>query len=302
MALPGRWDRYAARWRTSPAADFANRFQAIDLPTHAASLAFYALLSLAPLLVLVLWITASLYPVAQDAVLDQIRDLAGRDAHDVADTVLDNAREQPDVGSFAGFGSALLLLIGASTVFARLQATLNEIFATDAAHLGGGPVAWLRKRVFSFGVVLALGFLMLVSTLLSTAVQLAFANVPSVVPVLGDTLALLLYILVFALLYHYLPDRRVRWRQALTGGLVTAALFVTGRWAIGVYLARAAPGSAYGSFGSLVILLVWMYYAALIFFTGALITAMTDPEVSSRRAARSANASGTTSSSRGPPS
>src|SRR6187402_959025 len=112
MAVPSRWDRYAARWHGSPAAEFAHRFQAIDLPTHAASLAFYALLSLAPLLVLVLWLTASLYPVAQDAVLDQIRELAGRDVHDVADTVLDNAKDQPDVGSFAGFWSTLLLFIG----------------------------------------------------------------------------------------------------------------------------------------------------------------------------------------------
>src|SRR3546814_1129914 len=78
--------------------------------------------------------------------------------------------------------------------------------------------------------------------------------------------------IAFAFLYHYLPDRRVRWRQALLGGLITAGLFVLGRWAIGLYLSEAAPGSAYGSMGALVLLLVWMYYAAAVFFIGALIT------------------------------
>jgi membrane protein len=279
-----RWRQWADRWRRSRAARFVDRFQAIDLPTQAASLAFYALLSLAPLLVLVLWLTASLYPSAQDALLDQMQGFAGRDARDVARTVIENAERQPGVGSLAGFWSTVLLFIGASTVFARLQSTLNEIFVTDATQLRGGAVAWLRKRLFSFGVVLALGFLLLVSMLLTTAVQLAFANVPSLVPALGNAVTLLLYVLAFALLYHWLPDRRVRWKQALAGGVVTSAMFVFGRWAIGVYLARAAPGSAYGSFGTLVILLVWMYYAALIFFTGALITAVTDPAVPSGRA------------------
>ncbi|WP_425456430.1 YihY/virulence factor BrkB family protein [Arenimonas terrae] len=278
------WRQWATRWRSSRAARFVDRFQAIDLPTQAASLAFYALLSLAPLLVLVLWLTASLYPSAQGALLDQMQEFAGRDARDVARTVIENAERQPGVGSLAGFWSTVLLFVGASTVFARLQSTLNQIFVTDATHLRGGAVAWLRKRLFSFGVVLALGFLLLVSMLLTTAVQLAFANVPSLVPALGNAVTLLLYVLAFALLYHWLPDRRVRWKQALAGGLVTSAMFVFGRWAIGVYLARAAPGSAYGSFGTLVILLVWMYYAALIFFAGALITAVTDPAVPPGRA------------------
>jgi membrane protein len=277
------WQPWATRWRRSRAAVFVDRFQAIDLLTHAASLAFYALLSLAPLLVLLLWLSASLYPSAQDALLGQMQALAGRDARDVAATVLENAERQPGVGSLAGFWSTALLFVGASTVFARLQATLNAIFVTDPTQLQGGVVAWLRKRLFSFGVVLALGFLLLVSMLLTTAVQLAFARVPSLVPALGNAITLLLYVLAFALLYHWLPDRRVRWKQALVGGLVTSAMFVLGRWAIGVYLARATPGSAYGSFGTLVILLVWMYYAALIFFTGALITAVTDPTVPTGR-------------------
>ena len=87
---------------------------------------------------------------------------------------------------------------------------------------------------------------------------------------------LAIYVVSFTFLYHYLPDRQVQWRQAFLGGAITAALFVLGRYLIGLYIAQAAPGSAYGSMGALVILLVWMYYAAVVFFVGALLTAVID--------------------------
>lgn len=271
-----RFDVLAKRVEESLLVSLGKRFVEIDLLTHAASLSFYALLSLAPLLVLVLWLTASLYPSAQQALLAQVAELAGAGAEEVARTVIDSAEDRPDIGSLAGIWSTGLLFVGATAVFARLQATLNLIFHTDGDRLPGGLGNWLKKRVFSFGVVFALGFLLLVSMLLTTVLQLAFANLPSLLPALGNTATLLLYVFAFALLYHYLPDRRVRWRQAFLGGAMTASLFVLGRWAIGVYLAQAAPGSAYGSFGTLVLLLVWMYYAALVFFVGALITAVID--------------------------
>ncbi|WP_344759888.1 YihY/virulence factor BrkB family protein [Luteimonas lutimaris] len=252
------------------------RFVETDLLTHAAALSFYTLISLAPLLVLLLWLAASLYPSAQDELMRQVGDLAGTGARDVAATVIANAQTRPDVGSLAGLWSTALLFVGATAVFARLQAALNLIFRGDAHELPGGLWAWLRKRVLSFGVVLSLGFLLIVSMSLTTALQVVFAWLPAILPVLGNLTSLALYTAAFAFLYHYLPDRRVRWRQALLGGLVTSGLFVLGRWAIGLYLAQAAPGSAYGSMGALVLLLVWMYYAAAVFFLGALITAVID--------------------------
>lgn len=273
-AATGRLKALSARVGDSLAGQAARRFVEIDLLTHAASLSFYTMLSLAPLLVLVLWLTASLYPSAQAALMDQIGAIGGDSAREVARTVVDNAEARPDIGSLAGWWSTLLLFIGATAVFARLQATLNRIFHTDTDALPGGLLTWLRKRIFSFGIVFALGFLLLVSMLLATALQVALANLPSLLPVLANAVTAVMYALVFALLYHYLPDRRVRWRRAFVGGAITAALFVAGRWAIGLYIGQAAPGSAYGSFGTLVILLVWMYYAALVFFVGALITAV----------------------------
>lgn len=267
-----------------PAA-LAKRFLETDLMAQAASLAFYALLSLAPLLVLLLWLTASLYPSAQEQLIGQIGQLAGSSAESVAQTVIDNASEQPGVGSLAGLWSTLLLFVGATAVFARLQTVLNLIFHTDAQALEGF-LTWLRKRVFSIGVVLALGFLLLVSMTLTTALQVMFARMPSVLPILGTLASLAVYVLAFAFLYHYLPDRRVRWRQALLGGAITAALFSGGRYLIGLYIAEAAPGSAYGSMGTLVILLVWIYYATLVFFIGALITAVIDERAEKRRRLR----------------
>ena len=276
MRIPARFQPLVERLQQSLPVALARRFAEADLLTHAAALSFYTLLSLAPLLVLLLWLAASLYPSAQEALVGQMADLAGQGARDVAQTVISNAERQPDIGSLAGIWSTALLFASATIVFARLQTALNLIFHGDAREIPGGLWPWVRKRVLSFGVVLALGFLLIVSMSLTTVMQVVFARLPTILPVLGNLSSLALYTVAFALLYHYLPDRRVRWRQAVVGGLITSGLFVLGRWAIGLYLSEAAPGSAYGSMGTLVLLLVWMYYAAVVFFIGALITAVID--------------------------
>jgi len=281
MDLDPRLRKYLDRVQRSLPLALANRFIEIDLLTQAASLSFYALLSLAPLLVLLLWLTASLYPPAQQALVSQVGQLAGGSSASVAQTVIDNATAQPGVGTMAGGWSTLLLFLGATAVFAQLQNALNLIFHTDRQRLSG-IVPWLKKRVFSFGVVLALGFLLLVSMIATTALQVAFARLPSLLPVVGYVTTLLVYVLAFAFLYRYLPDRLVAWRQAILGGVITALLFALGRYAIGLYISEAAPGSAYGSMGALVVLLVWMYYASVVFFVGALITAVIDERARAR--------------------
>ncbi len=269
------------RFQASLAGALLQRFVEAGLMTQAASLAFYALLSLAPLLVLLLWITASMYPPSQQSLIDQIGELAGPGAGTVAETVIRNATDQPSMGSLAGAWSTALLFVGATVVFAQLQGALNLIFRTERQRFTGLP-AWLRKRVFSLGVVLAIGFLLIISMVATTALQIAFARLPSLLPVVGYATTFLLYVVTFAFLYHYLPDRRVAWPQAFLGGAITAALFATGRWAIGLYLAQTAPGSAYGSMGALVLLLVWIYYGSVVFFIGALLTAVIDERANAR--------------------
>ncbi|MET0131872.1 MAG: YihY/virulence factor BrkB family protein [Stenotrophomonas chelatiphaga] len=267
--------KYVDRLNRSFPMAVLNRFIEVDVLSQAAAVSFYALLSMAPLLVLLLWLTASLYPPAQQALVDQIGTAAGSSVAVVAETVLKNADQQPSIGSLAGIWSTLLLFIGATAVFAQLQGALNLIFRTSGERLDG-LAAWLRKRVFSFGVVLALGLLLVVSMTATTMLQVAFAQLPSLLPALGYISTLLLYTVAFAFMYHYLPDRRVAWRQAFIGGAITSALFALGRYGIGVYIAQVAPGSAYGSMGALVISLVWIYYAMVVFFVGALMTSVID--------------------------
>lgn len=261
--------------RGSLAAALLRRFSDADVLAQSAALAFYALLSLAPLLLLLLWLTASAVPSARDALIRQLGLLAGGEAQRVAATVLDNASQRPDTGSVAGWWSIVLLSVGATAVFGQLQNALNRIFRTDATKLPGLP-AWLRKRVFSFGLVFGLGFLLLVSMTVNTALQLLFGRMEWLLPVMASVATWLVYALGFALMYHYLPDRHVRWRRAVGGGAFTAALMLAGRAVIGWYLERSDPGSAYGSMGALVITLVWIYYAGLIVFIGAVLTAVVD--------------------------
>jgi len=250
------------------------RFLDSDVITQAAALAFYAALSLAPLMLLLLWLTAS-SPSAQAAVIAQVGLLVGPEAQSVARAVLAQAASTPDTGSIAGWWSITLLLLGASAVFAQLQDALNRIFRTDATALPG-LWNWLRKRLLSFGLVLAVVFLLVVSMSLTTLLDLAVGRFAQGETVAATLAALLVYALTFALMYHFLPDRRVRWRLALAGGVLTAVLFMAGRAAIAWYLARQSTSSAYGAMGALVLAMLWVYYAAMILFGGAVVTATID--------------------------
>ena len=275
-------EAFIRKARGSLPAALLHRFIDADLLAQSAALALYAILSLAPLLLILVWATNAILPGAQDALMQQIALLAGTEAEQVARTIVSNARDRPDTGSIAGWWSLGLLLVGATAVFAQLQDVLNKVFRTDATHLPG-PMAWLSKRVFSLGLVFAVGFLLVVSMTVSTVLQLVFARVDWMLPLMATIAAWLVYALSFALMYHYLPDRRVGWRLALGGGAATALLFLLGRAALAWYLARSDPGSAYGAMGTIVLALVWIYYAAMIVFVGALITAVVDERVKARR-------------------
>ena len=251
------------------------RFLDADLVAQSAALAFYAIVSLAPLLLLLLWFTQALLPSGQQALLEQIGLLTGAEGRRVAAAILDASRRMPDPQSIAGWGSIAALCFGATLVFGQLQEVLNRLFRTEARKLPGLR-AWLHKRVFSLGLVLAVGFLLLVSLTVNTVLQLAFSRVDQALPLVGQAASYLVYTLAFALMYHYVPDREVRWRMAIAGGAMTAAMFAVGRWVIALYLERADPASAYGSMGTLALAMLWIYYAGLVVFLGALLTAVLD--------------------------
>lgn len=271
-----------ARMEQSWPGKFVQRFVDYDILALAAALSFYTLLSLAPLVLMVLWLTTALYPSAQDEFFRQIGLLAGSQVESTARLIVANAENRPGTGSFAALLGTIALLIGASAVFGQLQAALNRVFRSDAKRLGG-LAAWLRKRLLSFGMVISVGFLLVVSMAVQAALQLLIAYVPDLLPVFAAVASFVLYTLVFAAMYRWLPDRPVSKGRSVLGGALTAGLFMLGRSAIGLYLGQASLGTAYGPAGGLVIMLVWMYYCAVVFLLGALITAMLDEHARVRR-------------------
>jgi membrane protein len=197
---------------------------------------------------------------------------AGRD---LTTSILTTA--SPQGGALATIIGLVTLFIGATAVFGELQATLNLIWEVQPAPTSGvwaGIGAWLRERIFSLALVFALAFLLLVSLVISAALASAAALFHGPEQALLSRLlelavSLLVLTFVFALLYKYVPDAEIGWRDVWRCGLLTAVLFTLGKTAIGVYLGQASVGSAYGAAGSMVVLRVWVYYSALIMFFGA---------------------------------
>jgi membrane protein len=243
----------------------------------AASLAYYTALSLAPLVLLIVGLVGLVVDRQQVAgqLAAQLESLMGPAGRELVHAILTTTT--PQGGTWATVVGLVTLVIGATAVFGELQATLNLIWEVRPAPTGGvwaGIWALLKERLFSLTLVFALTFLLLVSLVVSAALSAAAALVQGpeqalLSRLLELTASLLVLTFVFALLFTYVSDAEIRWRDVWLGGVVTAVLFTLGKTAIGYYLGQASVGSAYGAAGSLVVLLVWVYYSALIFFFGA---------------------------------
>jgi membrane protein len=244
-----------------------------------AALAFYCAFSLAPLLIIIValagWIVGD--EVAYSYVGSQLTMLFGAQS---AKLVLDAMRgAQSADGLLATMVSIVMLLIGASTVFSALETALQQVWGgrLPASRNWRG---FLRARLVSFGFILAIGFLLLVSLTLTTALAALrgyvlrhFQGMVGVFASLDFVISIVLGTGLVSLMYRYLPARRLAWRHVLIGALVTALLFHIGRWAIGLYLGRATQPTAYGAAASFAALLLWLYYSAQIFLFGAEFTA-----------------------------
>jgi membrane protein len=243
----------------------------------AASLAYYTALSLAPLVLLIVGVVGLILDRQQVAnqLIAQIEGLIGSAGRELVTSILTTS--SPHDGALATLIGILTLFIGATAVFGELQATLNLIWEVQPAPIDRvwtGIWVWLRTRIFSLALVLALAFLLLISLVISAALASAAAmwHGPEralLSRLLELAVSLLVLTFVFALLYKYVPDAKIGWRDVWLGGLITSALFTLGKTAIGFYLGQASVGSAYGAAGSMVVLLVWVYYSALIMFFGA---------------------------------
>jgi membrane protein len=248
-----------------------------------AALAFYTILSLSPLLVLGVAIAGLFFDRSgvSRQVTAQLQDLIGPTGAQAVSATLESAQKSSGQGITATALSLLVLFISASGVFVELRSALNKIWDVDPDSQSGIK-GMLRERIFTFGMVLAVGFLLIASLILSAILAAAstfLGNViamPGLVAALIDLLISLVGVAaVFALMYRYVPATTVSWRQAWVGGGLTALLFTVGKYLLGIYLAKAAPGSAYGAAGSVVVLIIWVYYTAQIVFFGAEFTHVT---------------------------
>ncbi|HUP93194.1 MAG TPA: YihY/virulence factor BrkB family protein [Solimonas sp.] len=234
----------------------------------AASIAYYATLSLAPLILLSLAVIGALYPSAQQQFVTEIGNLVGPKGAEVVKTIVESTDQRPDLQKLAGWSGVALLLFGASTVFAQLQDALNRIWNLRALQR---PGAWgfVRRRVLSAGVLMGLLFLTIVSFVVQAGLSAFGGSEELLAKVLWAALSLLLYSCLFTALYRWLPAARLPWGTVIRGGVLTTGLFLLGRCAIGVYLARTDAAGAFGAAGAVVIWLIWAYYSALVFLLSA---------------------------------
>ncbi len=246
-------------------------------PSMGAALAYYTLFSIAPLLLIVIAIAGLVFgaEAAQNAVVAQLDGLIGHEGAVAIQGLLRSASE-PTRGMVATIVGAVTLVIGATTVFAELQSDLDRVWEVPAAKKTAGIWALLRQRLLSFGMVLVLGLLMLVSLVLSAAVAALgrwwgnwFGGWEVVLQVVNFAVSFAIVTGLFAAMYKIMPRADIAWRDVWIGAVVTALLFTLGKFLIGLYLGKSEVTSGFGAAGSLVVLLIWVYYSAQIFLLGA---------------------------------
>jgi membrane protein len=252
-----------------------NGFLEDEALTRGAAIAFYTVTSIAPVLLIVVAIAGLVFgrEAALGAITGQLGDLMGHDSAKLLQTAITNAAS-PTHSVVASIIGIVTLLITASGVFGEMQSALNVIW--KAKPKTGTISRLVRARTASLGLVAALGFLLIVSLVVSTALQ-AFADyLNDILPFAHALLAIINFIISFVLLavlfaaiYKVLPDRPLRWRDVIVGAVLTALLFTIGKFLISFYLGSSSMTSTYGAAGSLILLLLWVYYSAQLFLLGA---------------------------------
>ena len=246
-------------------------------PSMGAALAYYTLFAIAPLLIIAIAVAGLVFgqEAARGEIVAQIQGLIGQKGAIAVQGLLKSTNE-PAQSIFATVVSIITLVIGATTVFAELQSDLDRIWRVPAPAKENGIWNLLRAHLLSFGLVLGLGFLLLVSLLVSAAIA-AFGKWgggfiggwEALLYVLNFSFSFTITTLLFAMIYKFMPRARIVWRDVWVGAAVTAILFEVGKFLIGLYLGKTSVASGFGAAGSLVVLLVWVYFSAQIFLLGA---------------------------------
>ena len=269
------------------ARDFANlvaetikEWQKDQAARLAAALAYYATFSLAPLLVLVLAIAGLVggRDAAQGLVMAQIQDLVGEEGKEFVQSMIENAATTP-TGVTASILGSVTLLVGALGAFNELQNALDRIWDVEPKPITRWRLRVKRfifKRLLSFSMVLGIGFLLLISLVISAALS-ALSEYLGRIPLFSELMLQMLHLIIslglitflFAMIFKFIPDVEIRWRNVWLGAAITAILFTIGKTLIGIYLGQAEVSSTFGAAGSLAVLMIWVYYSSQILFLGA---------------------------------
>ncbi len=248
-------------------------------PELGAALAFYMIFAMAPLVLLLIVIAGAVFgeQAVQGELVGQIEHLVGRSGAEVVQTLVANAA-RPAGGIIGTIVGIVLAIVGATGILAQLKTSLNRVWDVEPKP-GRAIRDLIRTRLLSLGLILLVAVLLMASVVLSAVLSGVQERLGRWAAVPGWALRLLnemgtvaMMTLLFAAVFKWLPDVRIRWRDVWVGAFVTAVLFVIGRYLIGLYLGRSAPGSVYGAAGSLVVVLIWLYYSAQIILFGAEVT------------------------------
>ena len=246
-------------------------------PSMGAAISYYTVFSLSPLLLIIIAVAGLIFgeEAVQGQLVGQLQGFMGREGATAIQTMIKAAHE-PTGGVVATVVGVVLLLVGATTVFAELQSALDRIWKVPAKAKPKGLWAVLRARVLSFGLILALAFMLMVtlalSTVLSAVGKFASGWLPGsewLLQLLNIGISIGLSTVLFAMIFKYMPSVKIEWRDVWVGAFVTALLFEVGKYLIGLYIGKSGATETFAAAGSLVVLLLWVYYAAQIFLFGA---------------------------------
>lgn len=270
----------AGRWWAEVLALAGRNWIASDAFIYAAALAFFTAFSIAPVMIVAVAVVGVILGprAAEGRLLEQLRDIVGPEAASAVETAVINSQIEQS-GWLPTIAGVAAIVLGATTVFAQMQKSLNAIWDVAPRPSKGGVWRFVKARLLSLTVVLAIGFVLLVSLALSVTLRALIVFADQWLPVPGwvmvgveITVSLTVITLLFAAMFKVLPDVVLSLRDVLLGGLVTAVLFTLGRSLIAIYLANTATASAYGAAGSLALLLLWVNYSSLILLFGASFT------------------------------
>jgi membrane protein len=267
----------------------ASSWSADYCPSMGAAISYYTLFSIAPLLLIVIAVAGLVFgdDAARGEIFGQLRGLLGDEGAKAVEGML-QAADRPGAGIISTITGIVVLLLGATTVFNELQNALDRIWRAPARAKSSGLWNLLRTRLLSFGMVFGIAFLLMVSLVVSAALAALGkwwtpAGWEAVMHVLDIVVSFGLVTVMFALIYRFIPRAHVAWHDVWIGAAVTSLLFAIGKFAIGLYLGKSSVASSFGAAGSLVILMVWVYYSAQIFLFGAEFTWVYAHEHGSRR-------------------